>query len=218
MLCLRANPLSSLDPRKGEKLYAVKYQQGKTAPDYVDHFFGTEMTASFMQNESGLDAWGHDLIFEFSGDDDFWFYVDGKLVLDLGGIHSALDGSINFRTGEVIVNKKQTNLRNLYEAAYKEEHPNAAATEIEAWLDGIFKENENGVKTVFKDFSGHTMKMFYFERGAGASNLHMRFNLAPYTDGEVLLEKQVSGVEKVDERGRRNDRRGDPLYAHVHGG
>ena len=196
---IHANPLSSLDPRKGEKLYGITYKQGQTAPSYVDHFFGVEMSASFMQSESGLDEWGHDLIFEFSGDDDFWFYVDGKLVLDLGGIHSALDGSINFRTGEVIVNKKQTNLRDLYEAAYKEEHPNAAATEIEAWLDGIFKENENGVKTVFKDFSGHTMKMFYFERGAGASNLHMRFNLAPYTDGEVLLEKQVSGVEKVDE-------------------
>ena len=31
------------------------------------------------------------------------------------------------------------------------------------------------------------MKMFYMERGAGASNLHMRFNLAPYVDGEVQL-------------------------------
>ena len=196
---IHAEPLSSLDPRKGERLYGITYKQGQTSPNYVDHFFGVEMSASFMQSESGLDGWGHDLIFEFSGDDDFWFYVDGKLVLDLGGIHSALDGSINFRTGEVIVNKKPTNLRKLYEAAYKEENPKAGKAEIEAWLDGIFKENQYGEKTVFKDFSGHTMKMFYFERGAGASNLHMRFNLAPYTAGEVQLEKQVSGVEKVDE-------------------
>ena len=197
---IHANPLSSLDPRKGEKLYAVKYQQGKTAPDYVDHFFGTEMTASFMQNESGLDAWGHDLIFEFSGDDDFWFYVDGMLVLDLGGIHSALDGSINFRTGTVIENGKTTNLRALYKQAYLEKHPGASDSEVNSWLNNIFKDDGSNTGTVFKDYSGHTMKMFYMERGSGASNLRMRFNLAPYTPGEVLLEKKVTGSDVVDQK------------------
>ena len=67
----------------------------------VDYFFGMEMSASFTQTASGLDAWGNDIIFEFSGDDDFWLYVDGKLVLDLGGVHSAQVGPVNFRTGKV---------------------------------------------------------------------------------------------------------------------
>ena len=60
-----------------------------------------EMSANFTQTPSGLDAWGHDIIFEFSGDDDFWLYVDDELVLDLGGVHSAMTGSVNFRTGMV---------------------------------------------------------------------------------------------------------------------
>ncbi len=200
-----AVPLSPLDPRKGEQMYNIPYKRNGDIHTYADHFFGVEMSAKFMQTTSGLDAWGHDLIFEFSGDDDFWFYIDDKLILDLGGIHSALDGSINFRTGEVVVKNTKTNLRELFKEAYLEEHPTASEQEITEWLDGIFKESPtledsdgNPIKTVFKDYSGHTMRMFYLERGAGASNLHMRFNLAPYKEGEVLLEKQVSGVESIN--------------------
>ncbi len=225
---IHANPLSSLDPRKGEKLYAVQnvngqsiaghsyadshYNNDPTQAQILDVFFGVEMTASFMQNESGEDAWGHDLIFEFSGDDDFWFYVDDVLILDLGGIHSALDGSINFKTGKVVENGSKTlengeprNLRNLFKRAYKEKYPNATDAEVNTWLNDIFEDDDddpdNGNNgTVFKPYSGHTMKMFYMERGAGASNIHMRFNLAPYNQGEVLLEKKVTGSDVIDQK------------------
>ncbi|MBQ9664413.1 MAG: hypothetical protein IJV40_14810, partial [Oscillospiraceae bacterium] len=67
---IKGNPLSSLDPRYGEKLYSITNNQSIKADPYIDHYFGMEMEASFMQSASGLDDWGHDLIFEFSGDDD----------------------------------------------------------------------------------------------------------------------------------------------------
>ena len=192
---IHGNMLSSLDPRYGEKLYKINFtNKANTDPANAIYFFGMEMDASFMQSESGLDAWGHDLIFEFSGDDDFWLYIDDVLVLDLGGIHSAMDGSVNFRTGKVIENGKESTLRERFETAYKAQHSDKTQDEVDAWLDGIFKDGG----TVFKDYSGHTMKMYYMERGAGASNIHMRFNLAPYTAGEVLLEKEVSGTETTD--------------------
>ena len=41
--------------------------------------------------------------FEFSGDDDFLLYIDGKLVLDMAGKHNPLEGHINFETGAVDV-------------------------------------------------------------------------------------------------------------------
>ena len=184
-----AKELSDLDPRKGEDLYWVSYTD-------ADYFFGMEMEASFTQTVNGLDAWGHDIIFEFSGDDDFWLYVDGELVLDLGGVHPAMAGSINFRTGQIIGRDgKKTTLYDTFKANY--EARGMSAAKVKAKLEEIFIKNVEG-NYVFKDYSSHTMKMFYMERGAGASNLHMRFNLAAVKPGTVVLTKNIEGTEKQD--------------------
>ena len=129
-----------------------------------------ELEAGFVQTPSGKDAWGHDVIFEFTGDDDFWLYVDGELVIDLGGIHSALAGSVNFSTGQVIVNGVTKTLRQIFQENYTSRNPSATQTDINAYLAQYFE----GDEVVFKDYSAHTMKIFYMERGAGASNLHNR--------------------------------------------
>lgn len=183
-------PLPPDDPRKGERLYLV------TNPDY---YMGMEVNATFTQTPDGLDDWGHDIIYEFTGDDDFWLYVDGELIIDLGGVHNALSGSVNYRTGEVIINsntqyKTVTNLRALFESNYRGRNPDATDEQVTEYLNQYFKEGT----TVFKDYTTHTMKIFYLERGAGASNLHMRFNLASVKPGTVQLSKKLSGVDSTE--------------------
>ncbi|MBQ6540523.1 MAG: fibro-slime domain-containing protein, partial [Oscillospiraceae bacterium] len=169
-------------------------------PGSADYFFGMEMEASFTQTESGLDNWGHDIIFEFSGDDDFWLYVDGTLVIDLGGVHSARSGSVNFRTGDVVANGVHTDLYTLFGEAYRQKNPNASDRDVADYLDSTFKvvSIEGRDCHVFENFTNHTMKMFYMERGAGSSNLHMRFNLASVKPGTVMLSKKISGTEKAN--------------------
>ena len=208
---LLAKELSDSDPRKGEPLYLIgRTDQIHSAnhPDYeANYFFGMEMSASFTQTASGLDNWGHDIIFEFSGDDDFWLYVDGELVIDLGGIHSAQEANVNFRTGDVynqvavrvwrngqFINTKSYTLREVFEGNYRQRNPEATAEEVAAYLAEYFDEGS----TVFKDYTNHTMKIFYMERGAGASNLHMRFNLAAVEPGTFILSKALSGTDNPD--------------------
>ena len=178
--------LPDSDPRKYEKLHLVN---GK--PDY---YYGAEMTARMVQSPSGKDSWGHDIVFEFTGDDDFWFYVDNELVIDLGGIHSALHGSVNFATGKVIVDGTETDLRTVFTNNYLQRNPDATQAQVNAFLAEFF----DGEETVFKDYTPHEMRIFYMERGAGAANLHMRFNLDPITPGNVLLTKTVSGSQDID--------------------
>ena len=175
------NILSDDNPRKNEQLHLVKN------PDY---YFGVELETSFVQTPDGLDDWDHDIIYEFEGDDDFWLYVDGELVIDLGGIHSALGGRVNFATGEVVVNGVETDLRQVFTNNYLTRNPGATQAQIDAFLADYFDEGKN----TFKNYTPHTMRIFYMERGAGASNLHMRFNQSSIRPGSVLLGKELSGA------------------------
>lgn len=192
--------LPESDPRKYERMFNVGNNKGTNqSPNYYN---GMELEASFVQTVSGLDSWGHDIIFEFTGDDDFWLYVDDELVIDLGGIHSALQASVNFRTGAVTVNKNNKTLKQIFidnfTKRYKQEHNGDEPSEndIKMYLLNYFQPDESkpyGVEDIFADYSTHTMRIFYMERGAGASNLHMRFNIASVTPGHVSLSKKVSG-------------------------
>ena len=71
--------------------------------DNINYSFGMEMATDFYITRTGHDARGRDIVYEFNGDDDLWVFVDDKLALDIGGVHGAIHGTINFTTGEIIV-------------------------------------------------------------------------------------------------------------------
>lgn len=159
----------------GDHKYWGIPQISEKSPDF---HFGMTMSAKFIQPKDGkINA--NNMVFEFSGDDDVWVYIDGVLVLDIGGIHNSVSGSIDFAEGTVKVGSNNYTLKNLFKEAGAEK-------------EGDFVSR----KDIFKDYTVHTINFYYLERGKGDSNCKLKFNLPTVPDGSVKVQKQLSNTDK----------------------
>ena len=174
------SPLDSMDPTNGGTLYLVSN---------VDFYFGMTVEASFMQPRQGqID--GDPVIYEFNGDDDLWVFIDGVLILDIGGVHDAFSGTINFATGEITGRNASTDASTIRECFKKA----GVFPDGSEWDDSRADEYFTG--NTFKDYGSHDFKMFYMEHGAGASNLEVRFNLPLIEKGRFAVEKKLTGTNQ----------------------
>ena len=182
--------LKPTDPRYNEALYKFN--------ETADFYFSMYGTADFYQPVGGK-VNGQHMIYEFTGDDDMVVYIDGILVLDLGGIHDAQTGRINFATGAVDytikanlggITKGQTTIKQQFENALK---TNGSVNGKKTYDGKTFNQiGWNG--NTFKDNSLHRIQFFYMERGAGASNLKLKVNIPTIPKGSVTVQKQVVGL------------------------
>lgn len=183
--------LDSSNPRYNEPLYLS---------DGTDYYFGMYMDVRFLQPKNGQAIHNEktsDMIYEFNGDDDLWVYIDNVLVLDIGGIHDAHSGYINFANGEVHVEGvNESNPKNVdYDTTIKEMFRKAQVfPDGESWDSEKVDQYFDG--DTFRDYTNHNMKMFYMERGAGASNLHMKFNLQTVPEGAIEVTKQLTNTDQ----------------------
>lgn len=151
--------------------------------DKLNHHFGMSMTTEFVQPKEGKTTKNEDMIFEFSGDDDVWVYIDGVLVGDLGGIHEKATLKINFATGGVRVGHVDN---------ANDPEKTIQDTTIRAMFEAAGADTTNFSGNTFLDSTKHTLSFFYLERGAGASNMSLKFNLTTLPSSEVA---------KVDQNG-----------------
>lgn len=182
--------------RSYENVYGLR-----ETPDY---YVGMSMEAKFVQPSDGKLENGDPVVYRFTGDDDLLVYIDGILVLDVGGIHEPLTGSINFETGTVIQpnfygqgdawGHTETTLYNIFYTAYKNNLLSPDEWSKLKWKDV----DGDGTPDTFDDYTTHSFKMFYMERGAGASNLDLQFNLKVVKKDEFVVRKQLP--EGIDNR------------------
>lgn len=180
----------------------------------ANHYFGMKMTMDFTQPENGKLNMGssgkQDMIFEFSGDDDVWIFVDDVLVIDLGGIHSELYGTINFSTGEVITGQSWRTNGLPNDPGNME--GDRKTTLYELFVDALGQEGADAIRwttngtgeKIFSTGTMHNIKLFYLERGNYDSSLSMRFNLQP---------QLYHSIKKVDQNGNPLENVEFELYA-----
>ena len=144
--------------------------------------FGMNLDAYFYMPKDGK-VNNQDMVFDFTGDDDVWVFIDGVLVLDLGGIHQALDGSINFATatGKITYDKTQS-------------YGNPPATTI---TEAFKKAGKEWDPTPYEP---HHLSFFYLERGDGGSNCKIKFNLPVKPSKAIDIEKETLGTIEADKQ------------------
>lgn len=162
------------------------------ATDDATYHFGMQAVIPFSMTSNGrlnpADDESDAITFDFSGDDDVWVFVDGKLVLDIGGIHNEMAGTMNFATNEWKVLKSADNTCN----------DTVGDMNGQTMSGKLFNtDSEKGVletdRETFAATTSHTLTVFYLERGAGASNCKIKFNL-PMEDS-VSVKKLVSDID-----------------------
>ncbi len=128
--------------------------------------FGAKIEVPFCTTKDGKIN-GQDIVFEFTGDDDVWVYIDGELALDMGGAHKVIDGSINLATMKSKVKGKSYKLS-----------------------DAVKTKIRDTSKT-------HKLTLFYLERGEWQSNMKIKFNLPEPNNITVANEVKTTKVNST---------------------
>ena len=159
--------------------------------------FGAKLQFDFTLTQNGKVIVGTDgsgnnievpIKFFFSGDDDVWVYIDGKLVLDVGGAHGKASGLLEFGAGSTVTPyvSSNKNTDNDNTMAYKT--PASKTVYFNKNPITFTKTTEQAIQ-LNSELTTHTLTMFYMERGMWDSNMAVAFNFPD--NNELQVEKQV---------------------------
>lgn len=139
--------------------------------------------------------------FFFSGDDDVWVFIDGKLALDVGGAHGKVSGLLEF--GETTENGKEKNSVTAYVSKVKtggtsKSDQNGNSVKSVRYNGEPISFSAQGTTLTFDKGKKHTLTMYYMERGMWESNMAVAFNFPDNNELQVQKEVDLTNVTDDD--------------------
>ncbi len=189
--------------------------------DPADFYFGMDMHMNFIMPKNGTTGPNGDvpLSFDFNGDDDVWVYVDGKLFLDLSGIHRHVGGRIDFQNGRVEyyqmnpqtgeadisvnTNLKDANgndysyIKVLDDGTQKTIYYVPFSVLLGDKAQSLLDPNTG----TFYTYSNHSFDFYYMERGSGSSVCKMEFNLPLLEKNSISVTKELQSEDDLSDMG-----------------
>lgn len=185
--------------------------------------FGTKLQMDFTLTDDGkVETKNADgtkgrtsIKFFFSGDDDVWVFIDGKLALDVGGAHGKVSGLLEFGETETEDGKKKNSVTAYVSRVKKggtldknddkdkdEINVNSPVKTVTYNKDNDNKEVINfyaqGTTLTFDKGQKHTLTMYYMERGMWESNMAVAFNFPDNNELQVQKEVDLTNVTDDD--------------------
>ena len=165
--------------------------------------FGAKLQFDFTLTEDGKVVVGKDtsgrnievpIKFFFSGDDDVWVYIDGELMLDVGGAHGKASGLLEFGADSTVTPYVSSN-KNTDTSDTMVYQTDTTKTVCFNQTPVTFTKTTGKAIQLDKDRTTHTLTMFYMERGMWESNMAVAFNFPD--NNKLQVEKQVD-LSKVN--------------------
>lgn len=130
-----------------------------------------------------------DLTYSFNGDDDLWVFMDGELILDLGGIHSGYP---------------ENNVDHNF-SGWEETYPN----EVNLWEELVASGNPLDLTQAQRE-EKHTITVLLMERGGYGSNCEMEFVLPNVEPSDPIISGSPKATLEFDKVNADNTNEGIP--------
>ena len=171
--------------------------------------FGTKLQMDFTLTDDGMvetkkkDSNGNpistNIKFFFSGDDDVWVFIDGKLALDVGGAHGKVSGLLEFGATNDGKNSVTAYVSKVKAGGTsKNDQDGGSAKTVTYKGESISFSAQNTNLEPLDKGKKHTLTMYYMERGMWESNMAVAFNFPDNNELQVQKEVDLSNVTDTD--------------------
>ena len=189
---------------------------GTGGASQYNYGFGAKLQFDFTLTDDGQVQVGDNandkvpIKFFFSGDDDVWVYIDGQLVLDVGGAHGKASGLLEFgdngtdNTVTPYVSSNKTGGA-VYEDNAENKFVYFNGSKVTFDKKGKISD-KNGDEFTLTKGTTHTLTMFYMERGMWESNMAVAFNFPDHNELQVEKKVDVTGVNELFKKSFQNQK------------